>query len=807
MASSSSEMATTRRHLFVGDGLYPGDGGAELERIYNLHGWKPLNGCDGRFVHRGAALAALSLQELCKTWSVVACTPVIRCCEAADNLDAAECVRFKGGGGLLTYIKSDGVTFVHTLNTESGLARKLHATRGDAHLQVVRALGNSAATPLFAALCELIGRVPEPDRTRAAPALSVAFRGVLARGAYRADLCVGCDEPPSSRPSRKRSVDWLLEGTSIQTNKHLSRFANAPYLPYLLSEPAFSPMLSRTSKSLKKEIIEAYVLIEALEGVMELPTRTRPAAAASAVVEDDEVVAVKRPTPSAVVDLCSGKGFLSILLALECPSLTILAVDLNKSIKSEHFDLMPNLTFLRADIMKESFVDVLHTALDGHGTSCVALGMHLCGLLSPRAIQLFEAIPCLTSLLLVPCCLDKRTDGPLKMQAKLEGISPYEAKVSQLQSLLLDSGGGVEVTVTRPSAMRTTDGTEGGDACKNAIIVGCKPQQPTPQPSAGGGSSSSQNNEPSWSLEQLSAELLCILGNELINPIWPKWHVALASCCKGMREALREQSTELFEVHRDGLRVALRADHSQADSYDTFAHAFKEWYPDVGRVTNPLLLMCSTRELHLQGTHILDDDCERLERFVAGYNRMFDSRIGRDQIWRIEDNPQYREFWCSPNLSRLCRLDLNDNMICDGGIKALARMWAAGATPDLLHLDLSYNNHFGDVGCVALAEAFTSSPTHTVLPHLMTLTIWRNQIGDVGIRALAHLLKPATETNQSNPWIIDFLRPLPISLSLPSLEMIDAQYNPNGMEAAAELRAACSSRPRRTQTKVSSGVF
>jgi len=424
MASSSSEMATTRRHLFVGDGLYPGDGGAELERIYNLHGWKPLNGCDGRFVHRGAALAALSLQELCQNWSVVACTPVIRCCEAADNLDAAECVRFKGGGGLLTYIKSDGVTFVHTLNTESGLARKLHATRGDAHLHVVRALGDSAAAPLFAALCELIARVPEADRTRAAPALAVAFRAVLARGAYRADLCVGCDEPPSSRPSRKRSVDWLLEGTSIQTNKHLSRFANAPYLPYLLSEPAFSPMLSRTSKSLKKEIIEAYVLIEALEGVMELPTRTRPAAASAVVEEeeeDDEVVAVKRPTPSAVVDLCSGKGFLSILLALECPSLTILAVDLNKSIKSEHFDLLPNLTFLRADIMKESFVDVLHTALDGHGTSCVALGMHLCGLLSPRAIQLFEAIPCLTSLLLVPCCLDKRTDGPLKMQARLEG--------------------------------------------------------------------------------------------------------------------------------------------------------------------------------------------------------------------------------------------------------------------------------------------------------------------------------------------------------------------------------------------------
>ena len=42
--------------------------------------------------------------------------------------DAIHAVRFAGGGGLLTYARADG-TFVHTLNTESGLLRKIAALR------------------------------------------------------------------------------------------------------------------------------------------------------------------------------------------------------------------------------------------------------------------------------------------------------------------------------------------------------------------------------------------------------------------------------------------------------------------------------------------------------------------------------------------------------------------------------------------------------------------------------------------------------------------------------------------------------
>ena len=71
-------------------------------------------------------------------------------------------------------------------------------------------------------------------------------------------------------------------------------------------------------------------------------------------------------------------------------------------------------------------------------------------------------------LLLVPCCLDARTDLPLKLQARAEKIHPYEVKVRQL-SALLEGHAGVKVTVTRDEVMSSFS-TES----KNALILGTK---------------------------------------------------------------------------------------------------------------------------------------------------------------------------------------------------------------------------------------------------------------------------------------------------------------------------------------------
>ena len=75
-------------------------------------------------------------------------------------------------------------------------------------------------------------------------------------------------------------------------------------------------------------------------------------------------------------------------------------------------------------------------------------------------------------LLLVPCCLDKRTDMPLKMRARELGIDPYDAKVDELSGLM--AAVPAEVDVIREGEMRTQGGVEGGKGCKNAIVVGRK---------------------------------------------------------------------------------------------------------------------------------------------------------------------------------------------------------------------------------------------------------------------------------------------------------------------------------------------
>ena len=198
----------------------------------------------------------------------------------------------------------------------------------------------------------------------------------------------------TNRAQSRRSVDYLLAGTSVVTNSHLARFAAAPYLQWLCSSPEFSPMLNRTSKQLRKEIIESYAVIEAIESAL-----------AAAHPFDD------RPLPpSCIVDLCSGKGFLSVLLALEFPDTPVTMLDNNASIKTDHVVMLSNLHFRCADVMSSDISSELaDVEIAASGGARIAVGMHLCGLLSPRAIELFGASDFLDWLVLVPCCLDKRT--------------------------------------------------------------------------------------------------------------------------------------------------------------------------------------------------------------------------------------------------------------------------------------------------------------------------------------------------------------------------------------------------------------
>ena len=166
--------------------------------------------------------------------------------------------------------------------------------------------------------------------------------------------------PPSIQPPaialefrKKRAVEYMLEGTSVKENKHLARFARAPYLQHILDEPTCDGMMRRQGKALRKELTEAYGLLEAIEAV------------------------VGSVRPTCIIDLCSGKGFQSLILAHEFSGKSgsrsnsgessncrgggngemapcnVVMVDKHEAIKTGHVACLPNLQFVHADIFSQ----------------------------------------------------------------------------------------------------------------------------------------------------------------------------------------------------------------------------------------------------------------------------------------------------------------------------------------------------------------------------------------------------------------------------------------------------------------------
>ena len=185
----AAPLYSNMRWEFVGDGRFCGDGGRELQRIWSQLPWRPIGGCDGRFTCRDRSLTKLSLRQLCDMYNIAIACPVVACRPAADGVDAADAVRLRGGGGLISFNKMDGA-WVHTLNTESGLVRKLLA------LNVINAISSElpeGARLLFLASCSMLAAIPDRERTSIAPSIVVVLRSAAAHlGARRHDSdCCG----------------------------------------------------------------------------------------------------------------------------------------------------------------------------------------------------------------------------------------------------------------------------------------------------------------------------------------------------------------------------------------------------------------------------------------------------------------------------------------------------------------------------------------------------------------------------------------------------------------------------------------
>ncbi|KAL9179250.1 hypothetical protein ACHAXT_008540 [Thalassiosira profunda] len=188
-----------------------------------------------------------------------------------------------------------------------------------------------------------------------------------------------------------------------------------------------------------------------------------------------------------LVDLCSGKGITTAIcgaLADETSNNSFLAVDKVLPHTVPHFLDSDSIRYLCRDIMTEEIfaelAEIVRRQTHENKRTCILVGMHLCGLLSERAIDFFERIPDIRGLVLSPCCLPKKeeqkhisfTKGMPEQGAANGGLQYYfrwaehlKGRVERVGGKEGGNGGASDVRMYTDEEMHTD---------KNAIIRACR---------------------------------------------------------------------------------------------------------------------------------------------------------------------------------------------------------------------------------------------------------------------------------------------------------------------------------------------
>ncbi len=122
-----------------------------------------------------------------------------------------------------------------------------------------------------------------------------------------------------------------------------------------------------------------------------------------------------------VIDVCSGKGFLSTLVALMHPKSRVIAIDLDTSADREHFKYLKNAEFVNMDIMDEGFEKLIRNV----GKKVILTGIHLCRNLSERFIEIVNRNENVKCAVLIPCCEGKFPRE--RYQFVIDELGVYEA--------------------------------------------------------------------------------------------------------------------------------------------------------------------------------------------------------------------------------------------------------------------------------------------------------------------------------------------------------------------------------------------
>lgn len=110
--------------------------------------------------------------------------------------------------------------------------------------------------------------------------------------------------------------------------------------------------------------------------------------------------------PHHVVDLCCGRGITAAYVAAALPDWHVTAVDRASEHGLPHYAEggLSNVRFMRLDLFDASCLSRIRERTDEVALPVVVLGMHCCGQLSLKVIEVYEDVGA-AALVLCPCCL------------------------------------------------------------------------------------------------------------------------------------------------------------------------------------------------------------------------------------------------------------------------------------------------------------------------------------------------------------------------------------------------------------------
>ena len=177
-----------------------------------------------------------------------------------------------------------------------------------------------------------------------------------------------------------------------------------------------------------------------------------------------------------IFDACSGRGVVGALLSFFFPLAQIVLMDANGDMNLAHVASRSNVTFKHVDLFGDSAVVAIKEQVESErvmddearetdegtieetdeGTRWndnefltrdtnkndkpkprirVLLGVHLCGALSPRLVDLAFGVPEIDGLVLCPCCIKGGLGGACRSVARERNVPPYVVLCETLRAL------------------------------------------------------------------------------------------------------------------------------------------------------------------------------------------------------------------------------------------------------------------------------------------------------------------------------------------------------------------------------------